>query len=75
MTNSISSNNSSNYDYNHILSLHNKKDKTQAELTEYNEARANNPALDQALYEQDKAEAMSYVNKIQAILKKVAKIM
>src|SRR5574344_1008933 len=73
MTNNISSDSTSNYDYNHILELHNKKNKTQAELTEYNQARANNPELDAELYEKDKAEVTSYVNQVQTILKKVAK--
>lgn len=71
MTNNISNN--GNYDYNKILEIHNKKNKTQAELTEYNEARANNPELDKALYEKDKAEALAFVDKVQLILKKVAK--
>lgn len=73
MTNNISSNSSSSYDYSHIMELHNKKNRTQAETQEYNEARANNPELDQALYNQDKAEVTAFVDKIQEILRKTAR--
>src|SRR5574344_284992 len=71
--NNISTSSNSGYDYQHILELHNKKSKTAEELAEYNNARANNPALDEALYAKDKAEVMAFVDKVQLILRKTAK--
>ncbi|MBP7212357.1 hypothetical protein KBA27_05930 [bacterium] len=67
------STNSKNAEYSRVLELHKKKNKTQAELKEYNDARANNPEIDKALYEQDKAEALAFVDKVQLILKEVAR--
>ena len=66
MTNKIES----SYDLNHILEIHNKKIRTQAEIDEEHAARKSDPKLDSMLYEQDKAEALDFISKVQQILRK-----
>lgn len=58
------------YDLNTIMQLHKKENKTEIELALYYEIRKNNPKLDQALYDMDKAEALEFVSKVQNILLK-----
>lgn len=58
------------YTLNDVLQLHYKENKTQEELDMYHSMRKNNPKLDIALYEMDKAEALECMGKVQNILLK-----
>lgn len=61
------------YDAKKVMELHEKYKNgtiTEEENEYYKNARKNNPALDVSLYEADKAEALDFVAKVQAIILK-----
>lgn len=65
-----------NYDLAAVMQIHAKRTQQEMPTPEESEyywsARAGDPELDAQLYEQDKAEALSFVGKVQSILMKVA---
>ena len=65
---------SKGYERSEVMDIHQKRAAVEAseeEIEYYWRARENDPALDTQLYEQDKAEAMEFVNNVQRILRKV----
>jgi len=62
------------YELSKVMDIHEKRaagEASEEEIEYYWRARENDPALDTQLYEQDKAEAMEFVNNVQRILRKV----
>ena len=65
---------SKGYELSEVMDIHEKRaagEASKEEIEYYWRARENDPALDTQLYEQDKAEAMEFVNNVQRILRKV----
>lgn len=62
------------YELSKVMDIHQKRangEASEEEIEYYWRTRENDPALDMQLYEQDKAEAMEFVNNAQHMLRKV----
>lgn len=62
------------YELSKVMNIHQKRangEASEEEIEYYWRTRENDPALDMQLYEQDKAEAMEFVNNAQRILRKM----
>ncbi len=59
--------------YGDILKLHYKKDRTLEDAKKENEARKQDPALDQMLYDADKADMLNEFSKAKQLMMKLAR--